>query len=352
MKERGVDALLIGATSDMSYVIGRRLPVTERFNAIVITQTGQPYLIVPHLQLPLVSSLSDEIAILPWKETVDPIRMVANLVERLDLRSIAVDGLMRSGFLLRLQACLGQSVSFSNGSDLTAGIRLFKDADEMSILSDAAKRFDEIWQEFWSNGRLLGVSERNVMEQIRNLLYDSGFETMDWCDVGSGPNGASPLHHHSERIIQAGDPVVIDFAGTINGYFMDTCRTPVAGAPDPEFLDIYAIVQGAHDAANAIAQPGVPAKDVDRAAREVIQKAGYGDKFIHRLGHGLGLDAHEHPYIISDNTSPLQPGMVYSNEPGIYITGKWGVRIEDIIVMTERGARSLNNTTRDIVIMN
>ena len=352
MKEADVDVLVVSATSDMLYLIGRKLPNTERFNALVLGQTGTPYLVVPQLQYPLVSSLAGEVQIVTWAETSDPIKLTADLIQQFGARTIAVDGLMRGAFLLRLQAQLGQALRFCDGSPISAQARLVKDDDEIALLTDAGQRFDAIWKEFWSKGRLVGVSERDVVEQIRKLLFAHGFDSMEWCDVGSGPNGASPLHHHSDRIIQPGDPVVIDFAGTIGGYFMDTCRTPVAGTPSPEFVEIHDIARRAHDAANERARPGVAAQDVDRAARAVIEAAGYGERFMHRLGHGLGLDAHEEPYIISGNKLLLQPGMVYSNEPGIYIDGKWGVRIEDIILMTGEGARSLNSATRDIVSMN
>lgn len=352
MKENDVDALIVSATSDMLYLIGRKLPNTERFNALILGQTGNPYLVVPELQYPLVASLVENAEIITWAETTDPIRVASDLLHRLDARSVAVDGLMRGAFLLRLQERVGRQVRFSDGTPLTAQVRLLKDADEIVRLTDAGGRFDAIWEAFWKNGRLVGVSEREVVEQIRKLLFAHGFDTMEWCDVGSGPNGASPLHHHSDRIIQPGDPVVIDFAGTIGGYFMDTCRTPVAGTPLPGFIEIHEITRKAHEAANERARPGIAAGDVDQAARDVIAKAGYGERFMHRLGHGLGLDAHEEPYIIAANRLRLQPGMVYSNEPGIYIDGKWGVRIEDIILMTSDGARSLNSATRDLVSMN
>lgn len=352
MVAEGVDMMLISATSDMQYTIGKRLPNTERFNALAIGLTGKPRLIVPQLQVPLVVELGDSIEIVAWAETQDPIHLLAEMIETSGVRSLAVDGLMRSAFLLRLQARVGGGVHFSNGTALSAQVRLIKDADEISVLRELGKRFDAIWDTFWSKGRLVGTTEREVVEQIRKLLFAHGFESMDWCDVGSGPNGASPLHHHSDRVIQPGDPVVIDFAGTVGGYFMDTCRTPIAGEPDPAFAEIHRIVQSAHDAANSAARPGIPACEVDEAARNVITKAGFGDRFIHRLGHGMGLDPHEEPYIVSGNTLPLASGMVYSNEPGIYIPGKWGVRIEDIILMTDAGAHSLNACSRDIVTMN
>lgn len=347
-----IHMMIISATSDMQYVIGSRLPNTERFNALLIGRQGKPCLVLPQLQARLVAGLDDQVDTMIWSETEDPIALLARRISDAGVRNLAVDGLMRSAFLLRLQERLGSGVRFSDATTLSAPVRLIKDEDEIAVLCDLGQRFDAIWDKFWTRGHLVGRTERDVVEQIRALLSDHGFETMEWCDVGSGPNGASPLHHHSDRVIQPGDPVVIDFAGTVKGYYMDTCRTPIAGDPDPAFVELHQIVQSAHDAANHAARPGVEARQVDAAAREVIAQAGYGGRFIHRLGHGMGLDAHEEPYIIAGNTLRLSPGMVYSNEPGIYIPDRWGVRIEDIIVMTEAGARSLNAARRDIVTMN
>ncbi len=351
MKAAGVDGLLMAATSDMLYAIGRKLPNTERFNALIMGREGKPILIVPKLQYPLVSDLAQTADIITWIETDDPVALAGTLVESMNIRSLAVDGLMRSAFLLRLLARLGKGVTISNGSPIVSASRLIKDAEEIAIMSDAGRRFDAIWDEFWTKGKLIGVTERDVVEQIRKLAFAHGFDSLDWCDVGSGPNGASPLHHHSGRIIQPGDPVVIDFACTLRGYFMDTCRTPVAGEPHPDFVKIHDITAQAHNEANRRAVPGMAAEDVDAAARAVIEAAGYGENFMHRLGHGLGLDAHEEPYIVKGNRLKLLPGMIYSNEPGIYIDDRWGIRIEDILLMTEKGAQSFNAASRDIVTM-
>lgn len=351
MKDQGVDLLIIGPTSDMTYLLGKKLPGTERFNALLVPIEGVPCIVVPGLQFPLIAEIKG-LDIAKWEETDDPIAMTGDIAQKFKARTVAVDGLMRSSFLLRLQAQIGKEITFVDGGAITAQARLFKDSDEVAILKDAGARFDAIWQEFWEKGRLVGVTERDVVEQIRALLFAHGFESMDWCDVGSGPNGASPLHHHSDRIILPGDPVVIDFAGTMSGYFMDTCRTPVAGSPADDFVEIYDIVLKAHDAANTIALPGIAAEALDGAARDIITEAGYGKNFMHRLGHGLGLDPHEKPYIVSGNTQALWPGMVFSNEPGIYVDGRWGVRTENIMLMTDVGACSLNAAPRHLISMN
>lgn len=350
MADRDLDLTIIAPSADMFYLIGRKLPLTERFNAVLMPKRGRPRLIVPRLQVPLVQDLAPSFDITSWDETDYPLALVASYGEAIGARAIGVNGHFWSAFLLRLQALLPQ-VRFADASPMTAATRLHKDDREIALLTDAGRRFDAIWAEFFAHGRLVGVTERDVVRQIGELVSAQGFDPLAWCDVGSGPNGASPLHHHSERVIQPGDPVVIDFAATRDGYYMDTCRTPVAGEPDPAFVAVYDIVNAAHEAANRVIRPGVAAEAVDRAAREVIEAAGYGPQFMHRLGHGLGIEAHEEPYIIKGNELALAPGMVFSNEPGIYVEGRWGVRIENIMIVTEDGGRSLNAATRDLVVM-
>lgn len=350
MAERDVDLAIIAPSADMYHLIGRKLPLTERFNAVLMPRAGRPRIIVPRLQSPLVQDLADTFDIAVWDETEYPLALVASYSEAIGARSIAVNGHFWSSFLLRLQA-LHPKVRFVDASPITAAARLHKGKEEIALLEDAGGRFDAIWAEFFAHGRLVGVTERDVVRQIGELVSAQGFDPMAWCDVGSGPNGASPLHHHSDRVIQPGDPVVIDFAATLHGYYMDTCRTPVAGEPDPSFVAIYDVVNAAYEAASHAIRPGVEAQAIDRAARDVIDAAGYGPCFLHRLGHGLGIEAHEEPYIVNGNALKLAPGMVFSNEPGIYIEGRWGVRTENIMLVTEEGGRSFNEATRALTVM-
>ena len=350
MAERDVDLMIIAPSADMYHLIGRKLPLTERFNAVLIPGAGRPSIIVPRLQRPLVQDLAETFDIVAWDETEYPLALVARVSEAIGAHTIAVNGHFWSSFLLRLQM-LHPKVRFVDASPITAAARLHKGEEEIAILAEAGRRFDAIWAEFFAYGRLVGVTERDVVRQIGELVSAQGFDPMAWCDVGSGPNGASPLHHHSDRVIQPGDPVVIDFAATLNGYYMDTCRTPVAGEADPAFVPIYDVVNAAYEAASRAIRPGVEAQAIDRAARDVIEAAGYGPCFLHRLGHGLGIEAHEEPYIVNGNALPLAPGMVFSNEPGIYVEGRWGVRIENIMLVTEGGVRSFNDATRALTVM-
>jgi Xaa-Pro aminopeptidase len=179
----------------------------------------------------------------------------------------------------------------------------------------------------------------------------NGCESAAFGIVGSGPTGASPHHDAGDRVIQPGDAVVLDYGGRFGGYCSDMTRTVSVGEPPPEVKEVHAVVREAQEASFRSVRPGVPAQEIDRAARRVIEEAGYGDRFIHRTGHGIGLDEHETPYIVEGNDEPLEPGMCFSIEPGIYLEGRFGVRLEDIVTVTLDGARRLNEAPRDLVVV-
>jgi Xaa-Pro aminopeptidase len=349
MQDLDLDLLVFGPSADMHYFSGLRLPLTERFNALAVAKRGPALFIAPKLQEPLLEKLAHGgFRTCVWAEGESPFRGLEDLVPK--PRRIGVGARLWSTFLLEMQRTF-PTAAFCQAEQATTELRIAKDAEEIAILEDAARRFDAIWEEFFTTERLIGRTEMDIRRCFGDLVVRHGFEGLAWCDVGSGPNGASPLHHGSEKRISAGEPVVIDFAASRDGYFMDTCRTPVAGEPDPEFVVIYDTVNRAYEAAAALIRPGVAAEAVDAAARKTICDAGHGDRFIHRLGHGLGLDEHEPPYIIAGNDAPLREGMVFSNEPGIYVPGRWGVRIENIMLVTPTGGRSLNDASRALVTM-
>ncbi len=347
MAEHALDLLIIAPSADQFYFLGRRMPLTERLSVLAIPALGPPIMIVPTLQRPLLAGLPFDAETIDWDETQDPIAVVAELARRNGARSLAVNDHLWSGFLLRLQQALPE-VQYRDGADVLSQLRRIKDASELASLREAAKRLDALWGEFCTE-TIIGRTEFDIQRRLRELMTAHGMEEIGWCDVGSGPNGASPLHHWSHRVVEPGDPVVIDFAASLDGYWCDTCRTPVAGEPDPAFIEIYDIDRAAHEAAQAAIRPGVSCQEVDRAARRVIADAGYGDYFIHRVGHGIGVDAHEHPYIVEGNETPLEPGMTFSNEPGIYIPGRWGVRIENITAVTENGSEVFSTAPKELI---
>lgn len=350
MGESGVDLLVIGPSSDFRYLTGHAPHLSERLTALVIPARGQATLVVPRLEAPLYADLTDQFNFAVWDESEPPLDRVAEIARANGAESIIVNDQLWSGFLLQLQQRLPK-LSYQGGQAVLSKMRIAKDQTEIELLKEASRRTDAAWEEFCATSRLSGRTELDVADTLQELMAAHGMPSLAFCIVASGPNGASPHHHTSERVIQPGDPVVIDFGGDYQGYYSDITRTPVAGEPDPEFVEIYNIVLEAQQAAFEAIAPGVPAQEVDRAARRVIADHGYGEYFIHRVGHGLGMTVHEDPYLVEGNAEPLIEGMVVSDEPGIYISGRWGVRIEDSVVVTSDGAERINHVTREIVTM-
>jgi Xaa-Pro aminopeptidase len=231
-----------------------------------------------------------------------------------------------------------------------------KDADEVALLREAAHAADRVVAAI-AEGRLVGRTENDVAREVRDRLVAEGHEQAEFWIVASGPNSASPHHEGSDRVIGPGEPIVIDIGGTLGGYGSDITRTvwvtggdPSRG-PDAEFRRLYDVLQAAQAEATAAARPGVAAQAIDAVARDRIAAAGFGQFFIHRTGHGIGLEGHEDPYIVAGNAEPLAPGMAFSVEPGIYLEGRYGARIEDIVVCGEDGPIVLNERTRDLLVV-
>lgn len=247
-----------------------------------------------------------------------------------------------------LQAAL-PNARWSEGGQLLRPLRMIKDVGEIALLAEAARRTDETWEEFLTTP-ISGLTEWQVRERLMAMLAARGLDPV-FCNVGSGPNGASPHQTASDRVIASGDAVVCDWGGTLRGYNSDVTRTAHVGEPTTEFDFAYDAVLAANQAAFEAVRPGVPCQDIDRAARGVLTEAGYGAAFIHRTGHGLGLSLHEEPYLVEGNTLPLAEGMVFSDEPGVYVPGQFGIRIEDTVVCTGDSGRRLNEADRKLRIM-
>jgi D-alanyl-D-alanine dipeptidase len=243
---------------------------------------------------------------------------------------------------------LRSSVRFVAAAPILSTLRAVKDDDEIELLQRAARGADEAFRHL-AESRLEGLREEEVAVLLGSLLRENGHDTVAFTIVGSGPNGASPHHEPGARPIRAGDPVVLDFGGRVGGYCSDISRTVCVGEPPKGFEEIYEVVREAQETAFQAVRPGIRATEIDAAARSVIESAGYGERFIHRTGHGIGLEEHEAPWIASDNEQALEPGMCFSIEPGIYLEGRFGVRIEDIVTVTDDGAQRLNRATRELV---
>lgn len=345
LADHGFDALLASVGADLPYFTGYVAMPLERLTMLVLPVSGPAVLVVPELEAPRVVEQAGVFQIRPWAEIEDPVQVVADLLS--DARRIAIGDQTWSTFLLQLQRRLPGAV-FEPASPLTSRLRIRKDPSEVDLLRRAGAAADRVAVRL-AGVQFSGRTEREMSRLIADMLIEEGHEKVDFAIVGSGPNGASPHHEASDRVIAAGDPVVCDFGGALGGYFSDTTRMFVVGAAPAGFAEPFAVLREAQAAAVESVRPGVTAESIDEVARGIITDAGYGEFFIHRTGHGIGLAVHEDPYIVAGNQTLLEPGMTFSIEPGIYLPGRFGMRIEDIVAVTDQGAERLNRSPRDLV---
>jgi Xaa-Pro aminopeptidase len=351
--ERGIDALVVTPGADLRYLTGYDAKPLERLTAFLLPTSGEPLLVVPELERSAALASGAEVEITTWAETDDPFAVLADRLA--GAARIAVDDHIWGVRLLTLQDRLPQA-SFSPAGQLIAPLRAIKRPDEVAALREAAATIDRVHARM---GEWLrpGRTEREVGADISRAIVDEGHVRVDFVIVGSGPNGASPHHEVSDRVIEAGDPVVVDIGGTMpSGYCSDSTRNYVAGGAAPAaYLEAYAVLMRAQEAQRAYTRAGVTAESVDEVGRAILRDAGYGDLFIHRTGHGIGLETHEEPYIVAGNETVLEPGMAFSIEPGFYRDGQYGARIEDIVVATDSatggGLDVLNRTPRELVTL-
>lgn len=348
---RSIGALLVTPSADYEYLLGYRPPAMERLTCLILPVDGAPALILPRLEEPLarhaIGALADGIELVPWDETDDPFRLVKGRLG--GALRVGLQDQMWSRFVLRLRALLDPA-ELVDASPAIGAVRRIKQPEEVDRLRASASAADEAMMAITAE-RLSGRSEEEVSRRINELLLAAGHHAADFAIVASGPNSASPHHAPSGRVIEPGDAVVLDIGGTRAGYCSDTTRTAFVGEPAPDFAAMYEVLRMAEAAACAAVAPGVPAHDVDRAARRIIDEAGYGDAFMHRTGHGIGMETHEEPYIVESNDEPLVAGNAFSIEPGIYIADQWGARIEDIVVCTDAGGVRLNTTSTELLIV-
>jgi Xaa-Pro aminopeptidase len=348
-KRAELDALIVTPSADLVYLTGYAPPPLERLTALVLRPGNDPVLVVPELERPraAMSTAGKLVQIEIWSDGEDPYEAVAALLSADG--TYGVTDSMWAVHLLGLQSGMS-GAGFVPASPVLSRLRQRKDEGEIHLLSRAARSADETFRQVTRDG-LEGKTEAKIARALASTLVETGHDEALFWIVGSGPNGASPHHDSGVREIRAGDPVVLDFGGRLQGYCSDVTRTISVGEPSDEVKEIHEIVRQAQEAAFQAAQPSVPAQEVDRAAREVIAEAGYGRAFIHRTGHGIGLDEHEPPYMIEGNGEPLEPGMCFSIEPGIYLDGRFGVRIEDIVTVTPEGPVRLNRAPRDLLVI-
>ncbi len=347
-----MDALLVSPGADLRYLTGYQALPLERLTCLVVTADGDPTLVVPALErsAALASPVGDlGISVVAWHETDDPYSLVASMLPAKGV--VGLDDHMWAEKVLAFRDAMPQMRQTLAGGVLNR-LRMRKSEHEVAALREAGAAIDRVHRRMGGWLRP-GRTERQVGADIADAILEEGHATVDFVIVGSGPNGASPHHDLSDRVIEAGDPVVIDIGGSVtSGYRSDSTRTYVAGGePPPDFAAYYAVLLQAQRAQCEYARPGVTAESVDAVGRRIITEAGYGDRFIHRTGHGIGLQTHEEPYIVEGNSLLLEQGMAFSIEPGIYLEGRHGARIEDIVVCTGDGVERLNRSPRELAVL-
>lgn len=348
--DAGLAGLLVAPGPDLVWLTGYApTAVTERLTLLVLAPGRDPVLLVPTLEAPDARQAAGAPALTlrDWTDGQDPYDVTAGL---LDARGrFGVSDNTWAMHLLGLQRTL-PGTSYAALTDALPMLRAVKDAAELGLLAAAGAAADQAFEEI-RTVPFAGRRESDVGHDLAALLRRFGHSQVDFTIVGSGPNGANPHHEVGDRVIQDGDMVVLDFGGLKDGYGSDTTRTVHVGEPTEEERRVHDVVRAAQEAGFRAVRPGAACQDVDRAARAVVTDAGYGPYFIHRTGHGIGVTTHEPPYMIEGEEQPLVPGMCFSVEPGIYLPGRFGVRIEDIVTVTRDGGRRLNNTTREMVIV-
>lgn len=344
MDERGIDCLFLPSGSDLRWLTGYRGLSLERPTVLVVPLDADPVLVVPALEAPAVPPGPFEVRV--WQDGEDPIPLIVRASRRPFIAGISDDA--RAVLLLELFAHLTET-TFVPASRVTAELRAYKDSGELAALGAAAAAVDETMTRLVAEVAFVGRTEQEIAGDATDLLVACGHDRHLFTIVASGPNGASPHHEPGQRVVTAGDAVVVDIGGERDGYCSDLTRTIVAGEPGPELVRIHGIVAAAQEAARRAVAPGVAAGDVDRPARAVIAEAGLGPRFVHRTGHGIGVDVHEEPFIVAGNETPLREGMVFSLEPGIYLPGAFGVRIEDIVAVTPDGPDPLTTSDRGLL---
>jgi D-alanyl-D-alanine dipeptidase len=344
--DAGFDGLVVTSGPDLTYLSGYVPPITERLTALVVVPGRTPALVVPKLERPDAEKAAgaEAVSILDWVDGSDPYAITGELLD--GTGRYAISDSCWAMHLLALQRVL-PSTSYVSLTDGLPMLRAVKDERELARLAAASAGADVSFVEILGMP-FAGRTENDVAADLATLLRKHGHSQVDFTLVCSGPNGANPHHHTGARTIQPGDTVVLDFGGLLDGYGSDTTRTVSVGEPSDEVRTVYEIVRQAQQAAFEAVRPGVACQEIDRVARRVITDAGYGEYFIHRVGHGIGLSTHEPPYLVEGEQQPLVPGMCFSIEPGIYLPGRFGVRIEDIVTVTEDAGRRLNNTTREL----
>jgi Xaa-Pro aminopeptidase len=352
MVEKEIDVLFLAPGPNMYYLSGFLEEPGERLFSLIVPQSGEPFFIVPKMYEQHVRVFTWVEKLVCWEDSENPNTVLSATMSRVITKrpAIAVDSTMWSRFLLMLLAILPDA-EYLDAASVMNPLRINKTSEEILLMARSAEIADVAFTETVKECRE-GMTEHEVAAKIVNEMRRLGADSVNFEPItGSGPNGALPHHRSGDRRLQRGDLVVLDYGCVCHGYFSDITRTIAVGGCDDERRKVYSIVRSAQEKAFQAAAEGVEAQNVDKAAREVIEAAGYGSFFVHRTGHGIGLEVHEEPYIVAGNPMKLEEGMAFSIEPGIYLPEKFGVRIEDAVVIQAGRAQRLNKCTHELVII-
>jgi Xaa-Pro aminopeptidase len=349
MVEADIDVLLVSVGRDLPYLVGYDAMPLERLTMLVVPKDGDATLVVPRMEAPRVVEQPGVFTIQQWNETDDPIAVVAGLVGTPS--TVAIGDTMWARFLVDLLPHWPSTTTrYVRSIEVMNSLRMRKDADEIAALAAAGAAVDRIAADLQA-GRieLAGRTEADVSADLGRRILAEGHQRVNFAIVAAAENAASPHHHAGDRVIKEGEIVLCDFGGTMNGYCSDITRCVFIGDPPAEIAEAYDVLVQAQHAAVLAGTVGTACEEVDRVARRIISDAGYGDYFMHRTGHGIGMEEHEDPYMVEGNELPLEPGHAFSVEPGIYLPGKWGMRLEDIVVATDDGPLAVNDANHELV---
>jgi Xaa-Pro aminopeptidase len=351
LRHHDVDALLVGPSADLRYLAGYHALPLERLTLLVVPADGEPWLVVPELEAPRAeqSGAHTLAPLVAFTETQDPIALVAQRLraEGLATGRLGLQDRLWTSFTLALQAALPQA-GWVRGSTVLRDLRLRKSPEELAALREVGAAIDAVHAQVADLLRV-GRTEAEVGRDIAELILEEHDE-VNFVIVASGPNGASPHHETGARRLEPGDAVVVDIGGTRHGYCSDVTRDYAIGQVPYGYEAMHTVLEEAQELAVQAVRPGVPAERIDAVARDHIAAAGYGELFVHRTGHGIGIEEHEEPWIVAGNDEALAPGMAFSVEPGIYVPGRYGARIEDIVVVTDEGVERLNHRPRTVTV--
>lgn len=349
MARTGVDALILSLGHDLPYLTGYHAMPLERLTLLVVPRGAKASLIIPRLEAPRVHEVPSVFSLVPWNETDDPVAIAHELLG--STKTIAVGDQMWSRFLIDLLRHRPDN-TYVRSVQVMEALRSRKDAAEVAALQAAGAAADRVAAQLHAGEiPLVGRTEAEVSADISARLIAEGHQKVNFAIVAAGENAASPHHHAGDRVIRYGDIVLCDFGGTMNGYCSDITRCVHLGPIPSDIADAYAVLMKAQAAGVAAGSIGNSCESVDAVTRAIIDDAGYGDYFVHRTGHGIGMEEHEDPYMVSGNATPIAAGHAYSVEPGIYVSGKWGMRLEDIVIATDNGPVSVNNANHNLIVL-